>query len=68
MIRAFGVEDEVLALAAAAEQGSEHRSAKRSWRARARPGTAPISEFTTVPGRGIDAMAPDGRVLLGNLS
>src|SRR5262249_4599353 len=26
----------------------------------------PISEFTTVPGQGIDAMAADGRVLLGN--
>jgi Cu+-exporting ATPase len=61
-------EDEVLALAAAAEQGSEHPLGEAIVaRAKAR-GLAlpPISEFTTVPGQGIDAMAPDGRVLLGN--
>jgi P-type Cu+ transporter len=61
-------EDEVLALAAAAEQGSEHPLGEAIVaRAKAR-GLAmpPIGEFTTVPGQGIDAMAPDGRVLLGN--
>ncbi len=26
----------------------------------------PVGEFTAVPGQGIDAMAPDGRILLGN--
>jgi len=60
--------DEVLALAAAAEQGSEHPVgeaivARAKERGLALP---PISEFATVPGQGIDAMAPDGRVLLGN--
>jgi P-type Cu+ transporter len=61
-------EDEILALAAAAEQGSEHPLgeaivARAKERGLALP---PISEFTTVPGQGIDAMASDGRVLLGN--
>ena len=61
-------EDEILALAAAAEQGSEHPLgeaivARAKERGLALP---PISEFTTVPGQGIDAMAMDGRVLLGN--
>ncbi len=61
-------EDEVLALAAAAEQGSEHPLgeaivARAKERGLALP---PVSEFSTVPGQGIDAMAPDGRVLLGN--
>jgi Cu+-exporting ATPase len=60
--------DEIVALAASAEQGSEHPLgeaivARAKERGLALP---PISEFTTVPGQGIDAMAPDGRVLLGN--
>jgi len=60
--------DEALALAAAAEQGSEHPVgeaivARAKERGLALP---PIREFATVPGQGIDAMAPDGRVLLGN--
>jgi P-type Cu+ transporter len=61
-------EDEVLALAAAAEQGSEHPlGAAIVARAKERGvGLPPITEFTTVPGQGIDAMAADGRVLLGN--
>ncbi|PYN35765.1 MAG: heavy metal translocating P-type ATPase [Candidatus Rokuibacteriota bacterium] len=61
-------EDEILALAAAAEQASEHPlGAAIVERAKAR-GLAlpPIGEFTTVPGQGIDAMTTDGRVLLGN--
>jgi Cu+-exporting ATPase len=61
-------EDEVLALAAAAEQGSEHPlGAAIVARAKERGlGLPPITEFTTVPGQGIDAMAVEGRVLLGN--
>ena len=60
--------DEALALAAAAEQGSEHPVgeaivARAKERGLALP---PISEFATVPGHGIDATAADGRVLLGN--
>src|SRR5215472_12579027 len=61
-------EDEVLALAAAAEQGSEHPLgdaivARAKERGLALP---PIGEFATVPGQGIDAMAAEDRVLLGN--
>ena len=61
-------EDEVLALAAAAEQGSEHPiGAAIVARAKAL-GLAlpPVSAFTALPGQGIEAMAPDGRVRLGN--
>jgi Cu+-exporting ATPase len=61
-------EDDVLAFAAAAEQGSEHPIgeaivARAKERGLALP---PIVEFATVPGQGIDAMTTDGRVLLGN--
>ena len=61
-------EDDVLALGAAAEQGSEHPLGEAiAIRAKDR-GLAlpPVTEFVTVPGQGIDAMAPAGRVLLGN--
>ena len=60
--------DEALALAAAAEQGSEHPVGEAIVARAKERGLAlrPISEFATVPGQGIDAMAPDGRVLLGN--
>jgi P-type Cu+ transporter len=69
VIAAPGVaEDAVLALAAAAEQGSEHPIgeaivARAKERGLALP---PVTEFTTVPGQGIDAQAPQGRLLLGN--
>jgi Cu+-exporting ATPase len=58
----------VLALAAAAEQGSEHPLGEAIVVRAKELGVAlpPVSEFQTVPGQGIDAMAPDGRVLLGN--
>jgi Cu+-exporting ATPase len=61
-------EDEVLALAAAAEQASEHPLgeaivARAKDRGLALP---PIAGFSAVPGQGIDAMTTDGRVLLGN--
>jgi P-type Cu+ transporter len=61
-------EDDVVALAAAAEQGSEHPLGEAIVASAKERGLAlpPITEFTTVPGQGIDAMAPDGRVLLGN--
>ncbi len=62
------LDDEVLALAAAVEQGSEHPLgeaivARAKERGLALP---PVTGFTTVPGQGIDALATDGRVLLGN--
>jgi Cu+-exporting ATPase len=66
---ALGVpEDDVLAFAAAAEQGSEHPLAdaildRAKTRGLALP---PVTEFTTIPGQGVDAMGPEGRVLLGN--
>jgi Cu+-exporting ATPase len=61
-------EDDVVALAAAAEQGSEHPLGEAIVASAKERGLAlpPITEFTTVPGQGIDAMAPDGRALLGN--
>jgi Cu+-exporting ATPase len=61
-------EDDVLALAAAAEQGSEHPLSASIVAAAKDRGLAlpPVSEFTAVPGQGIDAMAPEGRLLLGN--
>ncbi|HEV8641114.1 MAG TPA: heavy metal translocating P-type ATPase [Methylomirabilota bacterium] len=63
-----GSEDEALALAAAAEQGSEHPLGEAIVRRAKERGVAlpPIIEFDTVPGQGVDALAPDGRVLLGN--
>ena len=63
-------EDEVLALAAAAEQGSEHPIGEAVVGRAKEAGLAlpPVTEFTTVPGQGVDAMAPGGRVLLGNLT
>jgi len=66
--QAPATEDEVLALAAAAEQGSEHPIGEAIVRAAKDRGLAlpAVSEFVTVPGHGVDAMAPDGRVLLGN--
>jgi P-type Cu+ transporter len=69
VIPAAGVsDDDVLAIAAAAEQASEHPIgeaivARAKERGLALP---PLTEFTTVPGQGIDALAPEGRLLLGN--
>ena len=61
-------EEDVLAFGAAAEQGSEHPLGAAILAAAKDLGLAlpAVSEFTAVPGQGIDAMAPDGRVLLGN--
>jgi Cu+-exporting ATPase len=62
------VDDEVLALAAAAEQGSEHPLGEAIVARAKDRGVAlpPISEFSTIPGQGVDALATDGRILLGN--
>ncbi len=61
-------ENDVLALAAAAEQASEHPLGEAIVRLAKERGLAlpPVGEFVAVPGQGIDAMAPAGRVLLGN--
>jgi len=60
--------DEALAMAAAAEQGSEHPLGEAIVRRAKDRGLAlpPIEAFETVPGQGVDALAPDGRILLGN--
>jgi len=60
--------NDVLALAAAAEQGSEHPIGAAIVEHAKALGLAlpPVAEFVTIPGQGVDAMAPDGRVLLGN--
>ena len=69
VIPAPGVaEDDVLAFAAAAEQGSEHPIGEAIV-ARAKERGLPmpaVAEFSTVPGQGIDALAPEGRLLLGS--
>ena len=61
-------ESDVLALAAAAEQGSEHPIGMAIVEHAKTLGLAlpAVAEFVTVPGQGVDAMAPDGRVLVGN--
>jgi Cu+-exporting ATPase len=61
--------DEVLALAAAAEQASEHPLAEAVLAEAKSRGVAlpPIEEFRALPGLGVDAVAADGRILLGNL-
>jgi P-type Cu+ transporter len=61
-------EDDALAMAAAAEQASEHPLGEAIVR-RAKDrglGLPPIETFETVPGQGVDALATDGRILLGN--
>ena len=60
--------DDLLVLAAAAEQGSEHPLGEAIVGEAKRRGLAipPVTEFRAVPGQGVDALASDGRVLLGN--
>jgi Cu+-exporting ATPase len=62
------LEHEILALAAAAEQGSEHPIGEAIVARAKELGLAlpAVGEFVTVPGQGVDALAPDGRILLGN--
>ena len=61
-------EADVLGLAAAAEQGSEHPIGEAIVTLAKQRGLAlpAVGEFVTVPGQGVDALASDGRVLLGN--
>jgi Cu+-exporting ATPase len=61
-------EDDVLALAAAAEQGSEHPIGAAIVAAAKERGLAlpPVTGFAALAGQGIDALAPDGRLLVGN--
>ena len=60
--------DGLLALAAAAEQGSEHPLGEAIVTEAKARGLAlpPVSEFQAVPGQGVDTLAADGRILLGN--
>ena len=59
--------DEVLALAAAAEQGSEHPLGEAIGSEAKARGLAlpPVGAFQAVPGQGVIAGAADGRILLG---
>ncbi|HEX9127102.1 MAG TPA: heavy metal translocating P-type ATPase, partial [Methylomirabilota bacterium] len=69
VIPAPGVEaDVLLALAGAAEQGSEHPLGEAIVTLAKARGLAlpPVSLFQAVPGQGVDALASDGRILLGN--
>ena len=69
VVPAPGVDaDGLLALAAAAEQGSEHPLGEAIVTEAKARGLAlpPVSEFQAVPGQGVDALAADGRILLGN--
>ena len=61
-------EDDLLALAAAVEQGSEHPIGEAIVRRAKDRGLAlpPVGSFASVPGQGVDALAPDGRAVLGN--
>jgi Cu+-exporting ATPase len=63
-----GAEHDILALAAAAEQGSEHPVGEAIVARAKELGLAlpPVAEFATIPGQGVEAIAPDGRILLGN--
>jgi Cu+-exporting ATPase len=60
--------EDTLALAAAAEQGSEHPLGEAIVTEAKSRGLAlpPMSEFAAVPGQGVEALAPDGRILLGS--
>jgi len=62
------VADDLLALAAAAERGSEHPLGEAIVHEAKARGLAlpPIASFQAVPGHGVDALASDGRILLGN--
>ena len=61
-------EELTLAIAAAAEQASEHPIGAAVVARAKELGLAlpPVTQFTAIPGQGLDALAPDGRVLVGN--
>jgi P-type Cu+ transporter len=61
-------EDDVLAPAAAVEQASEHPIGEAIVNAAKQRGLAlpPMSAFVAVPGQGVDALAPGGRLLVGS--
>jgi Cu+-exporting ATPase len=69
VVPAAGVgEDEILALAAAAEQASEHPLGEAVVRRAKERGVAlpPLEAFATVPGHGVEALTAEGRILLGS--
>ena len=60
-------EDELLALTAAAQQGSEHPLARAVLnRVRKTTPLAPLSDFSAIPGRGIRATVDNRQVVAGN--
>jgi len=60
-------EDELLALTAAAQQGSEHPLARAVLnRVRKTTPLAPLSDFSAIPGRGIRATVDNRQVVTGN--
>jgi Cu+-exporting ATPase len=61
-------ESEIIALAAAAEQGSEHPIGEALVARAKELGLAlpALGAFQTVPGQGVDALATEGRVLIGS--
>ena len=60
--------DDVLALAAAAQQGSEHPLGRAlvQWARRTAISLPPVTDFTALPGRGLRAVVADRRVEIGN--
>jgi P-type Cu+ transporter len=63
-----GEEDALLALIAAAQQGSEHPLARAAIAAGRERGLAlaPLAQFRALPGRGIDATVAGRRVIVGS--
>lgn len=68
LIAAEGTDDDLLALAASAEQRSEHPIAQAVVRAARERGLAlePVHGFLALEGHGVEAVVGDRRVLLGN--